>query len=187
MRSPAPLTGYIDESIHTNARLYAVGLVLAEPAIAEDARRRLSAVIPTARTPHWSQEDKETRAALIREIGSLPISARVYGCRFERPKRKEAARARALTWLIHELPSQVRCIVLAERETNQDRHDRKVLGGLAGRPARFEYSHVPSAKEPLLWVADVIVSSTARALALDEDPSTWALGTVLSHVGCEPV
>ncbi|WP_344748650.1 hypothetical protein, partial [Streptosporangium vulgare] len=73
-----PLTGFIDESIHTDARLYAVGLVLADPAVTEDVRKRLCALIPTARTPHWSQEDKQTRTALIREIGSLPISARVY-------------------------------------------------------------------------------------------------------------
>jgi hypothetical protein len=152
------LVGFIDESIH-----------------------------PTARTPHWSKEDDWTRTEMIREVRSLPIAARVYGCRFDRPKRKEAARARALTWLVQELPHQVRSVVLAEREANQDRHDRRVLGGLAGRPARFEYGHAAVAKEPLLWVADVVVSSTARALARDEDPGAVNLGGVLSYVGCEPV
>ncbi|WP_214408559.1 hypothetical protein [Sphaerisporangium fuscum] len=182
----SPLAGFIDESIHTDAQLYAVGLVLAHPALAEEVRKRLCAVIPSARAPHWSQEDAPTRAALIQEIASLPISARVYGCRFERPKRKEAARARALTWLIQQLPGGTRWIVLTEREMNQDRHDRRVLGGLAGRPPRFEYSHAPSAKEPLLWVADVVVSSTAKALALGEEPSRVGLGSTLSYVGCEP-
>jgi hypothetical protein len=140
------LAGFIDESIHTDAHLYAVGLVLADPGVAEDVRKRLCAVIPAARSPHWSKEDQQTRAALIHEVASLPISARVYGCRFERPKRKEAARARALTWLVQELPDSVRRLLLAEREANQDRNDRKVLGGLAGRPAAFEYRHAPFAR-----------------------------------------
>ncbi|MFF0307321.1 hypothetical protein ACFYSC_07830 [Streptosporangium sp. NPDC004379] len=181
-----PLAGFIDESIHTDACLYVIGLVLADPALSEDARKLLCSAVPTARTPHWSQEDEKTRAALIHEIKSLPISARVYGCRFERPKRKEAARARALAWLVQDLPWEVRWMVLAEREASQDRHDRRVLGGLAGRPPRFEYSHAPFAKEPLLWVADVIVSSTARALVRGEDLTACALGPVLSYVGCEP-
>lgn len=110
----------------------------------------------------------------------------MYGCRFDRPKRKEAARARALTWLVRELPYEVRSVVLAEREANQDWHDRRVLGGLARRPPRFEYGHAAVAKEPLLWVADVVVSGVARALARDEDPWAVGLGVVLSHVGCEP-
>lgn len=181
-----PSTGFIDESIHSDAHLYVIGMVLAASSISEEARRRLSAVIPTARVPHWSQEDAQTRAMLIREIGRLSVRARVYGCRFERPKRKEAARARALTWLVQDLPNEIRQLVLAERETNQDRNDRRVLGGLAGRPLRFAYDHAPASKEPLLWVADVVVSSVAKALARGEDPGTVGLGDVLVFVGCEP-
>ncbi|WP_432866054.1 hypothetical protein [Microbispora rosea] len=138
-RPESALAGFIDESIHTSVGLYAIGLVLAAPALSE-----------------------------------------------ERPKRKEAARARALAWLVQELPYQVRSVVLAEREANQDRHDRRVLGGLAGRPPRFEYGHAAVAKEPLLWVADVVVSSAAKALVRDEDPWAVGLGAVLSCVGCEP-
>ncbi|GAA1276621.1 hypothetical protein GCM10009677_32990 [Sphaerisporangium rubeum] len=187
MHPPAsPLAGFIDESVHTDVCLYVVGLVLADPGVTEEVRKLLCAVIPTARPPHWSKEDKQTRAALIREVAALPISARVYGCRYERPKRKEAARSRALTWLVQELPRSVRCLVLAEREASQDRHDRRVLGGLAGRAPAFTYSHAPIAKEPLLWAADVIVSSTAKALARREDPRTQGLGRILTHVGCEP-
>ncbi|GAB3164524.1 hypothetical protein GCM10027161_78390 [Microbispora hainanensis] len=105
--------------LYTNAGLYAIGLVLAPPALSEEARRRLCSVIPTARM-HWSQEDDRTRIAMIREVRSLPVEARVYRCRFDRPKRKEAARARALAWLVQELPYQVRSVVLAEREANQE-------------------------------------------------------------------
>ncbi|MEU8268868.1 hypothetical protein AB0B89_17060 [Sphaerisporangium sp. NPDC049002] len=116
----------------------------------------------------------------------MPVEAHVYGCRFERPKRKEAARARALTWLAQDLPRQAREVVVAEREASQDRQDRKVLGGLAGRPARFAYRHAPYAKEPLLWLADVIVSSTAKLLALHEDVTGRGLDSVLEYIGCEP-
>ncbi|WP_424530698.1 hypothetical protein ACOZ38_13095 [Sphaerisporangium viridialbum] len=180
------MAGYIDESIHTGARLYVIGLVLADPGIADDVRRQLSALVPSARPPHWAMEDEPTRAALIKEVGAMPVKAHVYGCRFERPKRKEAARARALTWLAQDLPRQAREVVVAEREESQDRHDRKVLGGLAGRPARFAYRHAPFAKEPLLWLADIIVSSTAKLLALDEDVTSRGLDAVLEYVGCEP-
>ncbi|MFC7386324.1 hypothetical protein [Sphaerisporangium rhizosphaerae] len=184
---PSGLAGYIDESIHTDARLYVIGLVIIDPRTTTDIRSRLAVLVPAARPPHWSMEDEPTRAALIKEITSMSISARVYGCRFERPKRKEAARARALTWLVQDLPGQVRDLTLAQREQNQDRHDRKVLGGVAGRPPRFTYRHAAFAVEPALWLADIVVSCTARLLALNEDPSSRGLGEILTYVGCEPI
>ncbi|GIH49717.1 hypothetical protein Mro03_48960 [Microbispora rosea subsp. rosea] len=64
-RPGSALAGFIDESIHTSVGLYAIGLVLAAPALSEEARRRLCSVVPAARTPHWSQEDawiRESRA-----------------------------------------------------------------------------------------------------------------------------
>ncbi|WP_460337768.1 hypothetical protein [Actinoallomurus acanthiterrae] len=164
------MTGFIDESIHVNADLYAIGVVLADPRQSEEVRRRLTRLIPAARPPHWSQEDATTRTALVSTIAELPMQARVYACRFESARRQEAARARALTWLVQELPAEVRHMIVAAREATQDRRDRRVLGGLAGRPPRFKYEHAPYSKEPLLWVADTVVSCTAKQLACGDDP-----------------
>lgn len=182
---PSSMTGFIDESIHAGADLYAIGVVLADPRRSEEVRRHLVRLVPAARPPHWSQEDTETRTALVDTIAALPMRARVYGCRFESPRRQEAARARALTWLVQELPVEVRHIVVAAREAAQDRRDRRVPGGLGGRPPRFEYEHAPYSKEPLLWVADTVVSCTAKQLACGDDPRTGRLTPLLEAVGCE--
>jgi hypothetical protein len=179
------VTGFIDESIHTDVKLYVLGIVMADPTTAEDVRRALSRLVPSSRPPHWSKEDEPTRAALISAITALPIRTRVYGCRFESPKRQEAARARALTWLVQERDPETRQLLLGAREAGQDRHDRRVLGGLAGRPPRFGYDHAPYLKEPLLWVADTVVSNTAKLLSRGEDPLAGELSTVIETVGCE--
>ncbi|MCW2913639.1 MAG: hypothetical protein JWN52_1707 [Actinomycetia bacterium] len=86
---------------------------------------------------------------------------------------------------MHELPAEVRNLLLAAREMNQDRRDRRVLGGLAGRPPRFEYAHAPYSKEPLLWLADTVVSRTAKLLALGEDPQSGDWAAVVESVDCE--
>lgn len=183
---PPALNGYIDESIHMGTRLYAIGLVLADPAITEDVRRRLSFMETTVRPPHWNGESEATRTLLLKEISKLPVQARVYGCRFDLPKRQEAARARALAWLVSDLPWRVGRLVLAEREASQDRKDRKVLGGLVGKPPRLDYGHAMYAKEPLLWVSDSVVSSTAMLVARGTSPGDVRIGRVLDRVCCEP-
>ncbi|MCT9928676.1 hypothetical protein N5079_00430 [Planotetraspora sp. A-T 1434] len=179
------MTGYIDESIRAGG-LYFVGIVIADCLLSDEVQTRLRKLVPSTSPPHWYDESADVRQALISEVARLDIMALVYGCRFDRPKRKEAARARALTWMVHNVPKDVRHLVLGQREASQDLHDRKVLRGLGGRPPRYTVTHAAMAKEPLLWVADIVVSSVAGALVSNDASVLLRLEGVLAAAECEP-
>ncbi|MET9067545.1 hypothetical protein [Streptosporangium sandarakinum] len=123
---------------------------------------------------------------LLEQVAKLPLCARVYACRFDGPKRKERARGRALAWMVAELEYGVRHVVLDRREEHQDACDRRLMIGLAGRPPRFAAMHRSSAEEPLLWVADIVVSAVAGDLAYGGDKQIERIKDVLEAVNCEP-
>ncbi|MGW4421602.1 hypothetical protein [Streptosporangium sp. NPDC004631] len=92
--------GHVDESIHDSAGLYVVAPVSAVPSPADQVRGVLAACVPAVRHLHWHGEDEATKYALVRAVATLPIEAKVYGCRFAARGRQEAARARALGWAV---------------------------------------------------------------------------------------
>lgn len=173
--------GYIDESIHDSAGLYVMALVIADPAGEDEARRLLGAVVPAPRAPHWCKEDETTRRKLLDQVDGLDLEARVYACRFDRPKRQEAARARALTWMIQEI-EEVRHLVLDSRAEAQNAVDRRLLRALSGRPPRFGFEHRRSAECPLLWIADIVAGSVAADLVGSTQSNQLKLINVLSAV-----
>lgn len=130
-------TGYIDESIHDSLGLYAVGMVIADPLFGSVVQDALSPLVPSRRRPHWHDEEADTRLKMARAVGTLEVEARVYICWFDRPRRKEAARARALGWLTQDLDAETRHLLLDRRQDSQQRTDRQTLSVAAGRPARF--------------------------------------------------
>ncbi|MER5418225.1 hypothetical protein [Streptosporangium roseum] len=174
--------GYIDESIHDRPGMYLIAVVLAEPDTSERVRRELSALIPVSRRVHWHAEDDRTRAGLAKTVSTLPVSAQVYACPFDAPGRKEAARARALRWMVLELDGGVRHLVLDRRQEAQNAVGRRVLGGLAGRPPRFTLEHRGSADEPLLWLADIVVGAVAGQVLGRTSAYAEAMGEVLTRV-----
>ncbi|MER6827009.1 hypothetical protein ABT352_13575 [Streptosporangium sp. NPDC000563] len=177
--------GYIDESIHDRPGLYLLAVVLAEPDASAQVGRELSALIPAARRVHWHAEDDLTRIGLVKTVSTMPVSARVYSCGFDAPGRKEAARARALSWMALELDTGVRHLVLDRRQNAQNAVDRRVLGGLAGRPPRFTMDHRSSADEPLLWLADIVVGAAAAQVLGRTSVYTELLGEVLRSVSVD--
>jgi hypothetical protein len=60
------------------------------------------------------------------------------------------------------------------------------LAGIAGRPGRFSYVHAAAADQPLLWVADIVVSAVAGAVAYGDKGFAAALEPILATVECEP-
>jgi hypothetical protein len=177
--------GYIDESIHDRPGLYLLAVVLAEPDVSERVGRELSVLIPAARRVHWHAEDDPTRAGLVKAVSTMPVSARAYACLFDAPGRKEAARARALTWMALELDAGVRHLILDRRQDAQNAMDRRVLGGLAGRPPRFTLEHRSSVDEPLLWLADIVVGAVAAQVLGRTSAYVEALGEVLRSVSVD--
>ncbi|WP_206184841.1 hypothetical protein [Thermoactinospora rubra] len=115
----------------------------------------------------------------------MPIAARIYGCRFESSRRQEAARARALSWAACELPDDTRHLVLDRRQEQQNLKDRRVLGGLAGRPARFTFEHASADAQPLLWLPDIVVGAAAAHLVYGDDRHLKTLEKVVEVCLCE--
>lgn len=185
--SPPVRFGYVDESIHDSAGLYVVALVSAVPSLADQVRGVLAACVPAVRRPHWHGEDEATKYALVRAVATLPIEAKVYGCRFAVRGRQEAARARALGWAVTDLGRGVRHLVVDRRQEQQNLKDRRVLSGLAGRPARYTFTHCSSESEPMLWLPDIVVGAAASHLTGREELHLKALGRIVRGVMCEQV
>ncbi|WP_431893852.1 hypothetical protein [Nonomuraea sp. bgisy101] len=177
--------GYIDESIHDRQGLYLLALVCADPSLEGEVRERLLPCTPRHQRPHWHAELEATRDLLVQVIAALPISARVYGCRFTAGARQEAARARALSWAAQELAPGIRHLVIDRREERQNQIDRRVLTGVAGRPQRFTFMHAASEGTPMLWLADIVVGAAAAQLARGEERHLKVLGPLVEHVSCE--
>ncbi|MEU9884756.1 hypothetical protein [Sphaerisporangium sp. NPDC051011] len=177
--------GYIDESIHDGPGLYLVAVVFAHPEVCREPARKLAALVPGWTRPHWHAEDSPSRLRLVRAVAAFPMTAVAYECSFDSPGRKEAARARALRWLVSEMSVDVRHLVLDQRQEQQNKVDRKVLSGLAGRPPRFTVEHASSAKEPLLWLPDIVAGAVAARLLGRGGEYVEALGPVLAWVRAE--
>jgi hypothetical protein len=177
--------GYIDESIHDDPGLYLMGIVFADPSISKKVECELSALIPVPRRVHWHAEDDGTRAELVKAVSTLPVSAQVYVCSFDAPGRKEAARAKALRWIVLELDHGVRHLILDRRQEAQNAVDRRVLGGLAGRPPRFTLEHRGSTGEPLLWLADIVVGAVAGQVLGRTSAYAETLRNVLRRVSVD--
>ena len=180
------LGAYVDESIHDDHGLYVLAAVLTGSHIRERAQDALRAVLPADRLPHWHIEDEATRAKLVSAVAGLPVEARVYGCRFDHPRRAEAARARALTWFLSELDVTLDALILDRRQASQDAKDRRILASRLRDSPRTSYSHVPSASEPLLWVADIVAGAVCASWLRGRDHVTTGLDAVLAACEREP-
>jgi len=156
-------SAYLDESIHEGHGLYVVAAVLASESLGQAAYDELCEVLPAARLPHWHSEDGPTRAKLVEAICSMPIEARVYGCRFDHARRQESARARGLRWFLSDLDSDLECVVVDQRQGSQDAIDRRILAQASGRPNWFAYRHAFASSEPLLWIADIVAGAVAAS------------------------
>lgn len=162
-----------------------MAVVVADPGVSGQVGCELSELIPVPRRVHWHAEDDRTRADLVKVVSTLPVSAHVYACTFDAPGRKEAARAKVLRWIVLELDRGVRHLILDRRQEAQNAVDRRVLGGLAGRPPRFTVEHRGSAGEPLLWLADIVVGAVAGQVLGRTSAYAEALGDVLKRVSVD--
>ncbi|WP_031166837.1 hypothetical protein [Streptosporangium roseum] len=84
--------------------------------------------------------------------------------------------------MVLELDGGVRHLALDRRQEAQNAVDRRVLGGLAGRPPRFTLEHRGSADEPLLWLADIVVGAVAGQVLGRTSAYAEAMGEVLTRV-----
>ena len=112
--------------------------------------------------PHWYAGAGAVREKLVEAVSSLPVEVRVYGCRFDAPRRTEAARARALRWHVAELDTGVGTLVLDRRQSSLEAKDRRLLMQLLGRPPRLPFGHTPAKEEPFLWLADIVAGAVCR-------------------------
>lgn len=176
---------YVDESIHDDHGLYCVGIVTVavelRPAVVKD----LSAIVPGSARPHWHDESPEVRLKLATAVGRLDIEAHVCACRFDRPRRKESARSWALRHLVGGIGPDVAQLVLDSRDVRQNATDRQVLRSASKARRGFRYGHESSWKEPLLWLADVVVGAVACDLVGQTPTYREQLDDVLLRVDCQ--
>jgi hypothetical protein len=180
------LGAYVDESVHITPGLYVLAAVLGRDSDRDSVREALTGVRPGGAPPHWRVEADTVREKLVDVVSYLPVEARVYACRFASPRRTEAARARALHWLVGDLDPDVGALVLDRRDAAQDVKDRRVLTALLGRPSRLPFGHVPAATEPFLWVADVVAGAVSAGWVRGCDYVAGRLDRVLSAAEAEP-
>jgi hypothetical protein len=182
----SPLAAYVDESIHDDHGLYVLAAVLGGEDDRPSIRHVLTGIRPDQAAPHWHAEAGAVREKLVDAVSSLPVEARVYGCRFDASRRTEAARARALRWLVAELDADVGTLVLDRRQSSLEAKDRRLLTQLLGRPPRLPFGHTPAREEPFLWVADIVAGAVSASWVRGRDYVTGRLDRILSASEREP-
>lgn len=180
------LGAYVDESVHITPGLYVLAAVLGRDGDRDSVREALTGVRPGGAAPHWHDEAEAVREKLVDTVCSLPVEVRVYGCRFETPRRVEAARSRALHWLIAELDADVSTLILDRRQRSLEAKDRRLLTQVLGQPPRMAFGHLPAHDEPFLWVADIVAGAVSASWVRGSDYVAGRLDRVLSAADSEP-
>jgi hypothetical protein len=149
-----PVHAFADES--RRGSLYIVAAAIAMPRDLRQLRRDLRGLLlPGQRELHFNDQQDPRRRVLSDAIARLPIDVRIYHRTCERyfePSRQECIKRLTNDLLVagaHRLVLDTR----AELDKKDEETIRKVF---APQPfgARFNYEHVDSTSESLLWVAD---------------------------------
>ncbi len=110
---------------------------------------------------HFADEGDRRRRSLLSAMSQLGVQTHV----FVADDRDQAlSRERLIRAMIPLLREQgVQRLVLDSRQ-GQDHKDRATIHELVGSAPRpeFEYTHLPSASEPLLWVPDAVAWAYGR-------------------------
>ncbi len=128
----------------------------------DQTRRELRALrMSGQRRLHFADEGDRRRRSLLSEMSKLTIQTHVF---VADDRDQTASRQLIIRRMIPLLREQgVKRLVMDSRQ-GQDHKDRATIHGLVGSAPRpvFEYTHLPSASEPLLWVPDAVAWAYGR-------------------------
>jgi hypothetical protein len=154
MAHTMPVHAFVDES--RRGSLYFVAAAIAKPGNLRRLRRDLRGLLlPGQRELHFNDQQDPRRRVLSDAIARLPVEVRIYQRTCER--YVEPARQDCIKRLTEDLlVADAHRLVLDTRGELDKRDEETIRKVFAPQPfeARFNYEHVDSTYEALLWVAD---------------------------------
>ena len=153
-RSAMPIHAFADESCRGSR--YLVAAVIVMPGKLRDARRELRGLLlPGQRELHFNDQQDPRRRVLADAIARLPIEVRIY--QRTRERYFEPARQDCIEQLANDLLVAGAHRLVLDSRGAMDRHDERMIQStFVGHPfeARFNYEHIDSTCESMLWAAD---------------------------------
>ncbi|MFI7396434.1 hypothetical protein [Streptomyces tendae] len=180
-------TAWLDESFreHDTAGFYIIAATILEPSATDATRetmRRLKGPRSTAKL-HWYEMDRTERQEAARVVARQD-GLHIVSVGSPVPRRKqERARSKCLNTLIFELHGfGIGHLCLEAREDELNARDIRTIATarqtVLPKGTQMRADHIPGAKEPLLWISD-IVAGAVRAQRQGDSRYTDLLGQTL--------
>ena len=151
---------FADESLRKGQYLMcATSVPISEMQETRKALRRLR--LSGQRRIHFTNESDSRRKSVLTTLASLQASSSIYTVS---SRDQTAARKAILLKMVADLRTNgITRLVLDSRQV-QDQKDRSSIHAILDRHPDwvFEYSHQPSAHEPILWIPDAVAWAWGR-------------------------
>ncbi|MFD4347533.1 hypothetical protein ACFWQ6_22190 [Streptomyces coelicoflavus] len=180
-------TAWLDESFreHDTAGFYIIAATVLEPSATDATRetmRRLKGPRSTAKL-HWHEMDRTERQEAARVV-ARQNGLHIVSVGSPVPRRKqERARSKCLNTLVFELHGfGIGHLCLEARGDELNARDIRTIATarqtVLPKGTQMRADHIPGAKEPLLWISD-IVAGAVRAQRQGDSRYTDLLGQTL--------
>jgi hypothetical protein len=149
-----PIHAFVDESCR--GQRYIVAAAIATPGNLRRLRRDLRGLLlPGQRELHFNDQQDPRRRVVADAIARLPIEVRIY--HRTRERYFESARQECIKRLTDDLLAADGHRLVLDSRGELDKKDESTIRTIfAGHPFedRFNYEHLESTCEPMLWIAD---------------------------------
>ena len=151
---------FVDESHRRSEYLICVATVATSDI--RQARKALrNLCLPNQRRLHFVDESNPRRKKILIALAELGMSSHI----FVGPSRDQGTvRHTILQEMVPMLRSLGVVRLVLDSRKGQDHKDRAAIHGIVGSNPEppFEYAHLPSAAEPILWVPDAVAWAWGR-------------------------
>lgn len=137
------------------------------PRVPDLERDMRSLLLPGQRSLHWRNEDDDRRKLIVETICRHDVSAFVALVREVPVRKKEEARAKALTSILRLLEADGIEQLVIEGRSGGDCHDKRTVKRARSSVALARFG---SKSEPMLWVADSVASIRAGGACFSGGP-----------------
>lgn len=151
---------FVDESHRRNEYLICAATVATSDI--RQARKTLrNLCLPNQRRLHFVDESNPRRKKILIALADLGMSSHVF---VGTSRDQGAVRHAILQEVVPTLRSLGVVRLVLDSRKGQDQKDRAAIHGILGSNPEppFEYAHLPSAAEPMLWVPDALAWAWGR-------------------------